>query len=66
MRVTLNGEPFEAATGTTLALLLDRLEMGGDRVAAAVNGEVVPRREHATRALREGDVIEVIHAVAGG
>ena len=35
-------------------------------VAAAVNGEVVPRRSWAGAALRDGDRVEVVTAVQGG
>ena len=35
-------------------------------IAVAVNGEVVPRSDHAERWLRPGDVIDVVCAVAGG
>jgi len=31
-----------------------------------VNLEVVPRGRHAEHALREGDRVEIIHAVGGG
>jgi sulfur carrier protein len=66
MRIRLNGSEFEERPGTTVAGLLERLGNGKERVAVAVNGRVVPRLEHATRVLEEGDRVEVIHAVAGG
>ena len=66
MHVELNGKPREIAPGTTVASLLRDLELGSGRVAVAVNGEVVARGEHETRELQAGDVVEVIHAVAGG
>jgi len=65
MRVALNGETRNLEPGTTLRGLLELLELGGERVAVAVNEEVV-RREEYGRKLHEGDRIEVIHAVAGG
>lgn len=66
MRVRLNGESREVEPGLTVARLIESLGLGPGRVAVAVNAEVVPRAEHASRALCEGDEIEVIHAVAGG
>jgi sulfur carrier protein len=66
MRVRLNGEDYESRGGITVASLLRELELGAGRVAVALNGEVVARSKYETRKLREGDEIEVIHAVAGG
>jgi sulfur carrier protein len=66
MTLRLNGEPYDAAPGLTVAGLLQALGLGGQRVAVAVNGEVAPRSGLDRRRLEEGDVVEVIHAVAGG
>ena len=43
-------------------------ERGVDRrgTAVAVNGEVIPRGEWAATELRDGQEIEVLHAVQGG
>ena len=40
--------------------------LGAQGVAAAVNGEVVPRAQHSAHRLAEGDRVEVIRAVGGG
>jgi sulfur carrier protein len=64
--VTVNGEPREVAAGTTveqLVALVTELPAG---VAAAVNGEVVPRRSWAGVLLRDSDRVEVVTAVQGG
>lgn len=66
MRIRLNGEPREIESGLTVAQLLESLGFGTGPVAVAVNAEVVPRAEHAGRALRDDDEVEIIHAVAGG
>jgi sulfur carrier protein len=66
MQIRLNGKPHPLDGPLTLAELIRTLELGAERVAVAVNREVVPRGEHATRALRDGDEVEVIQAVAGG
>ena len=39
---------------------------GGRGVAVALDGEVVPRGEWATTELRDGQQLEVLHAVQGG
>jgi len=39
---------------------------GGRGVAVAVDGEVVPRGDWPGTALRDGQRVEVLHAVQGG
>jgi sulfur carrier protein len=58
----INGEPAEVADGAGIVDLLN--ERTGS--AIAVNGEVVPRAEHATTRLEDGDVVEIVTAVQGG
>jgi sulfur carrier protein len=66
MHVQLNGEAFELPDGTTVAELIDRLDLAGRRVAVELNLDIVPRSQHVTTALREGDQVEVVHAIGGG
>ncbi|WP_115528749.1 sulfur carrier protein ThiS [Xanthomonas arboricola] len=49
-----------------LAALLDQEGLAQRRVAVEVNGEIVSRGRHAEHALREGDVVEIVHALGGG
>ena len=64
--VTLNGEPRDLPDGSTIAQAVAELTAAPSGVAAAVNGEVVPRRSWAVTALRDGDQVEVVTAVQGG
>ncbi len=66
MRVTVNGEAREVPDRTTVRGLIELLELTGGPVAVERNGEVVPRAEHASAVVAEGDVIEVVHFVGGG
>ncbi|MDF3193591.1 MULTISPECIES: sulfur carrier protein ThiS [Pseudomonas] len=66
MHIQLNGEAFELPDGATVAGLIDRLDLAGRRVAVELNLDIVPRSQHATTALREGDQVEVVHAIGGG
>ncbi|MBV6289133.1 sulfur carrier protein ThiS [Pseudomonas aegrilactucae] len=66
MRIQLNGEPFEVADGETVAALLSRLDLAGRRVAVELNLGIVLRSQHNATALREGDQVEVVHAIGGG
>jgi sulfur carrier protein len=62
VHLTLNG----AAHATDATTLLELVGPVPDGHAVAVNHEVVPRAEHGDRLLLEGDVVDVVTAVAGG
>ena len=66
MTLTVNGDPREFPHDTTLADLVTQLVTSAKGVAAAVNGEVVPRGSWAATPLRRGDQVEVVTAVQGG
>ncbi|MBB1518896.1 sulfur carrier protein ThiS [Aquipseudomonas guryensis] len=66
MHIQLNGESFELPDGVTVADLLERLDALGKRVAVELNLDIVPRSQHATTVLRDGDQLEVVHAIGGG
>jgi sulfur carrier protein len=66
MTVTVNGTPRDLPTGVTLADLVSQLTESPKGVAAAVNGEVVPRRSWPATSLAERDEVEVVTAVQGG
>jgi sulfur carrier protein len=66
MTVTVNGDPRELAPGTTLADLVSQLVPSAKGIAAAVNGEVVPRRAWPDTRLADGTAVEVVTAVQGG
>ena len=66
MRLMVNGTERDVATGLTVDALLATLALRRDGVAVALNDDVVPRAEHATRTLNDGDRLEIIVAVAGG
>ena len=66
MTVTVNGDPRELAPGTTLADLVTQLVPSAKGIAAAVNGEGVPRRAWPDTKLADGTAVEVVTAVQGG
>ncbi len=65
MNLIVNGDPYPF-TGTTVADLVAELQLTGRRLAVEVNREIVPKSEHGTHTLREGDTVEVVHAIGGG
>ena len=66
VQIHFNGEPRELEVDTTVVALLDQTGFGERRVAVEINREIVPRSVHAQRVLREGDRVEIVHALGGG
>lgn len=68
MRIFVNGQRVDAADQATLADVVGGL--GHDPslpgVAAAVDGEVVPRLQWPHTVLADGQTVEVLTAVQGG
>jgi sulfur carrier protein len=66
MQIVVNGEPRPLDGGTTIAALLDSMQLAGRRIAVEVNHEIVPRSRHADFTLKPDDRVEVVTAIGGG
>lgn len=66
MKIEVNGLTREVTEAVTLIEVLQAEGLAGRRVAVEVNRELVPRSMHGSHALREGDRIEIVHAMGGG
>lgn len=66
MKITLNGELKECPDEITVEKLLDLYKIDKNRTAVELNLQVVPRKEHSSRILKEADVLEVVTFVGGG
>lgn len=66
MKVMVNGEAQVVDDGITVDVLAAAVIDRPKGVAVAVNGEVVPRSEWSTTALRNDDEVEVVTARQGG
>jgi sulfur carrier protein len=64
--VLLNGERRELPLEATVATAVREAGIEREGRGVAVDGEVVPRGRWSDTALREGQQIEVLHAVQGG
>jgi sulfur carrier protein len=64
--VNVNGEHRTLRDDTTLADLLAQLGHAPESVAAAVNGDFVPRADRAERLLRGGDQVACFKPIVGG
>ncbi len=65
MKLTVNGETKDVEA-RTVGELLERLGLAGQAVAVEVNRRVVPRRQHETTELSDGDAVELVTLVGGG
>ena len=64
--LSVNGEPLNVPTGSTIADVLKTLSLTATLVAVEHNLRVVPRAEHGTRRLNHGDKLEIVTFVGGG
>ena len=62
--VVVNGQSRPA--GGTVASLVRGLGLAGRKIAVEKNGTVIPKSRHASEAVRDGDVLEIVSAVGGG
>ena len=66
MTIFINGEPRELEGVSTLAGLLDALDLPKQRVAIELNKQVVRKQEWETTNVADKDKVEVVHFVGGG
>tara|TARA_B100000676_G_C18075973_1_gene847662 strand:- start:1724 stop:1921 length:198 start_codon:yes stop_codon:yes gene_type:complete len=65
MKLTVNGDTL-TLDGTTIADLVTQLNLAGRRLAVEVNRDIVPKSQHGDFTLKDGDVVEIVHAIGGG
>jgi sulfur carrier protein len=66
IQIRLNGDTCELADGSTVARAVAEVTAATTGIAAAVNGDVVPRGSWTVTLLHDGDQLEVVTAVQGG
>ena len=66
MEIRVNGESMTLELPCSVGELLDQLELSGGACAVEVNADVVPKREHNTCTLSDGDTVEIVTLVGGG
>jgi len=63
--IRVNGVEYAEAFDSVMAMMNDMaIEPKG--VAVAINGEVIRRGEWTTTSIHDGDIVEIVNAVAGG
>lgn len=64
--VSVNGQTHQFDPPLDVAGLLQRLDLTGKRLAVERNGEIVPKSQHGSTAIADGDRLEIVVAVGGG
>jgi len=66
MKVIVNGSERDIEAGATLLHLLQKLELEGKVMAAAINMEIVKQDQWDRHKLVDGDKLELLDFVGGG
>jgi thiamine biosynthesis protein ThiS len=62
----LNGTKILLDNDINLLTFLETQNLFKKQIAIAINGSVIQKKEYKKTIIREGDKIEVVHAVGGG
>jgi len=62
----VNGQARDVQDRLTVAGLIRELGLERSACAAEVNRELVPRKQHEGRELKDGDAVELVTLVGGG
>ncbi len=66
MNIVLNGASHALPESAHLGDLLAQLGLSGQRLAIELNGDIVPRSQHESTLLKDGDKVEIVRAIGGG
>jgi len=66
IEIKLNGAPRPSLENLSVAGLIEELGYTGKRIAVERNGDIVPKSQHASTLLANGDQLEIVVAVGGG
>jgi sulfur carrier protein len=66
VKLTINGEEREVSSSKTVTELVKELKINAPNIAVALNSQVIPKSQYPETPVKEGDTIEIVHAVGGG
>lgn len=66
MTVTVNGETKQLPDAQAVSDLIEALGLSQRPVAVEVNRRLVPKSQHGTVVLKDGDTVELVTLVGGG
>ena len=66
IEIVVNGKGQTHPGPLSVEALVQRMALGGKKIAVERNGEIVPRTAHGATLLADGDRLEIVVAVGGG
>ena len=66
MNILLNNKPVKLFDGSTVKKLLESKNIKNKYYAVEINRKIIPKSDHETYIIKEGDKIEIITAIGGG
>jgi thiamine biosynthesis protein ThiS len=66
VKLTINGKEREVHSSNTVTELVKELAINAPNIAVALNSQVIPKSKYPETSVKEGDQIEIVHAVGGG
>jgi sulfur carrier protein len=66
MKIQLNGSQHHLETDTSLLQLIEQQGLANKRLAVEVNQKIIRKADHSGLLLKEGDKVEIVHAIGGG
>ena len=66
MIISVNGQKTSLDQPCTVRELLKKNNLGGVVCAVEVNRQLVPKKQHESQELKDGDSVEIVTLVGGG
>ena len=66
MNILLNNKPVRLFDGSTVKKLLENKNIKNKYYAVEINRKIIPKSNHETYVIKDGDKIEIITAIGGG
>jgi sulfur carrier protein len=66
MKINYNGTELEVKNSLTLASFISEMKLESRTIAAAVNEQIVPKKNWNTFILEDGMTVDIFNLVAGG
>jgi len=66
MKILLNNKTLLLKDGLNIKGLLDQIDLKHKYFAVEVNEQIVPKSNHESYLIKDGDKIEIVSAIGGG
>jgi len=66
MNILLNNKPETIFDGLTIKKLLEQKNIQNEYFAVEINQKIIPKSDHSSYLIKDGDKIEIITAIGGG